>query len=113
VSRRTTSAVPAPTGAAEAFAGGRAALASGDAAQAAVRLGVALRLEPGYAGDVLAAIGERAVDPALTLVAGDALRLLGRESEALAAFHLARGHVHSPAEPHVRDAGGPREDAPG
>jgi hypothetical protein len=97
-------ASPAPTGAAEAFAGGRAALLAGDTLQAALRLGVALRLEPGYARDVLAAIGEQAADPALALVAGDALRLLGRESEALAAFDLARGHVHSPDEPHVRRA---------
>jgi hypothetical protein len=95
-------AVPAPTGAAEAYAGGQAALGAGDEALAAVRLGVALRLEPGYARDVLAAIGDRATDPALALVAGDALRLLGRESEALAAFDIARGHVHSPEEPHVR-----------
>ncbi len=105
---------PASTGAAEAFAGGRAALGAGDTAQAAVRLGVALRLEPGYARDVLAAVGGQKVDPALALVAGDALRLLGRESEALAAFDLARGHVHSPREPHVRDAeaaGDPHDDA--
>jgi hypothetical protein len=102
---RTPKAEPASPGAAEAFAGGRAALAAGDTAQAAVRLGVALRLESGYARDVLAAIGDRASDPALALVAGDALRLLGRESEALAAFDLARGHVHSPEEPHVREAG--------
>ena len=67
---------------------------------------VALRLEPGYARDVLAAVGDQRVDPALALVAGDALRLLGRESEALAAFDLARGHVHSPEEPHVRDGRG-------
>jgi hypothetical protein len=93
---------PAPTGAAEAYAGGQAALGAGDTPLAAVRLGVALRLEPGYARDVLAAIGEQARDPALALVAGDALRLLGRESEALAAFDIARGHVHSPEEPHVR-----------
>jgi len=71
---------------------------------------VALRLEQGYARDVLAAIGERASDPALALVAGDALRLLGRESEALAAFDIARGHVHSPQEPHVRQQSA---DAPG
>ncbi len=95
---------PASTGAAEALAGGLAALGAGDTAQAAVRLGVALRLEPGYARDVLAAIADQAVDPALALVAGDALRLLGRESEALAAFDMARGHVHSPEEPHVREA---------
>jgi hypothetical protein len=99
---RATGPAPAPTGAAEAFAGGRAALGAGDISTAAVRLGVALRLEPGYARDVLAAIGERAAEPALALVAGDALRLLGRESEALAAFDIARGHVHSPEEPHVR-----------
>ena len=101
---RTRAATPASTGAAEAFAGGLAALGAGDTAQAAVRLSVALRLEAGYARDVLAAIGDQEVDPALALVAGDALRLLGRESEALAAFDLARGHVHSPAEPHVREA---------
>jgi tetratricopeptide (TPR) repeat protein len=101
---RTQAGSPASTGAAEAFAGGRAALGAGDTAQAAVRLSVALRLEPGYARDVLAAVGSQKVDPALALVAGDALRLLGRESEALAAFDLARGHVHSPREPHVREA---------
>ena len=54
---------PAPTGAAEAFAGGQAALGAGDTALAALRLGVALRLEQGYARDVLAAIGERAERP--------------------------------------------------
>ena len=104
---------PASTGAAEAFAGGRAALGAGDTAQAAVRLGVALRLEPAYARDVLAAIADQGVDPALALVAGDALRLLGRESEALAAFDMARGHVHSAEEPHVREAeaGGDPDDA--
>ena len=116
---RTTAASPASTGAAEAFAGGRAALGAGDTAQAAVRLSVALRLEPGYARDVLDAVGTQKIDPALALVAGDALRLLGRESEALVAFDLARGHVHSPREPHVRaaeaaaDADGDEDDAPG
>ena len=44
---------PAPTGAAEAFAGGQAALGAGDTPLAALRLGVALRLEQGYARDVL------------------------------------------------------------
>ena len=84
---------PATTAAAEAFAGGRAALGGGDLHAAALRLGVALRLEPAFAEAVLDAIGERAVDPGLALVAGDALRLLGREAEALAAFDRARGHV--------------------
>jgi hypothetical protein len=102
--RTTAGSTLASTGAAEAFAGGQAALGAGDTAQAAVRLSVALRLEPGYARDVLAAVGTQKMDPALALVAGDALRLLGRESEALAAFDLARGHVHSAQEPHVREA---------
>ena len=71
-------ATPASTGAAEAYAGGRAALGAGDTSQAAVRLGVALRLEPGYAHEVLEAIGERAdTDPELALVAGDALPAAG------------------------------------
>lgn len=83
---------PASAAAAEAFAGGRAALAAGDLAVAALRLGVALRLEPAFAEGVLEAIGDRASDPGLSLVAGDAHRLLGREAEALAAFHRARGH---------------------
>ena len=86
-------AAPASAAAAEAFAGGRAALGGWDPAPAALRLGVALRLEPGFAEAVLEAIGERATEPALALVAGDALRLLGRESEALAAFDRARGHT--------------------
>ncbi len=90
--RQPEASVPASAAAAEAFAGGRGALARGDAASAALRLGVAIRLEPGFAQAVLAAIGGRAsTEPALALVAGDALRLLGREHEALAAFDVARG----------------------
>jgi hypothetical protein len=58
---------------------------------ASLRLGVAIRLEPGFAQGVLDAIGDRADEPALALVAGDALRLLGREAEALEAFDRARG----------------------
>ena len=84
---------PASAAAAEAFAGGRAALAAGDIAAASLRLGVAIRLEPGFAQGVLDALGDRTDEPALALVAGDALRLLGRESEALAAFDRARGHA--------------------
>ena len=94
---------PASAAAAEAFAGGRAALAAGDVATAALRLGVAIRLEPAFAQGVLDAIGERASEPALALVAGDALRLLGREHEALAAFDVAQGRIAGPepAEPDV------------
>jgi len=84
---------PASTAAAEAYAGGRAALAGGDVGEAALRLGVALRLDPGFAEGVLEAVGAWERDPALALVAGDALRLLGREAEALVAFDLARGHT--------------------
>jgi hypothetical protein len=56
-------------------------------------LGVALRLDPGFAEGVLDAVGPWERDPALALVAGDALRLLGREAEALVAFDLARDHT--------------------
>jgi hypothetical protein len=84
---------PASTAAAEAFAGGRAALGAGDIGIAALRLGVALRLDPAFADGVLVALGVWDRDPALALVAGDALRLLGREADALAAFDLARGRA--------------------
>ena len=82
---------PASAAAAEAFAGGRGALAAGDIPSAALRLSVAIRLEPKFAQGVLAAIGERATVPLLALVAGDALRLLGREHDALEAYDTARG----------------------
>ncbi len=82
---------PASAAAAEAFAGGRAALAAGDVATASLRLGVAIRLEPGFAQGVLDALAGRTAEPVLALVAGDALRLLGREAEALEAFDRARG----------------------
>ncbi len=82
---------PASAAAAEALAGGLAALGGGDTLTAVLRLGVALRLEPDYATAVLDAIGDR-MDPGLALVAGDAYRLLGREAEALDAFDRARGH---------------------
>jgi tetratricopeptide (TPR) repeat protein len=87
---------PASAAAAEAFAGGRAALAAGNVALASLRLGVAIRLEPKFAQGVLTAIGGRAAEPYLALVAGDALRLLGREHEALAAFDRARGKEPTP-----------------
>jgi hypothetical protein len=85
----------APSTASEAFAGGRAALARGDAGRAALLLGVAMRLEPGFAEDVLRAVASRDDQPQLALVRGDALRLLGREAEALDAFDRARGHAAS------------------
>jgi tetratricopeptide (TPR) repeat protein len=75
----------------DAFASGRAALAAGDSTQAALRLAVALRLEPGFAESVLESVSPHASEPAIALVAGDALRLLGRETEARAAYDVARG----------------------
>jgi hypothetical protein len=83
----------APSTAAEAFAGGRAELARGDAVRAALLLGVAMRLEPGFAEDVLRAVSGRDDQPLLALVRGDALRLLGRETEAVEAFNRARGRA--------------------
>jgi len=93
----TAAPAPASPAAAEALAGGLAALGSGDISRAALRLGVALRLEPDFAEAVIDAVRERATDPQLALVAGDAYRLLGRESEALAAFDRARGHEDDPS----------------
>ena len=88
---------PASAAAAEAFAGGRGALAANDIPLAALRLSVAIRLEPKFAQGVLSAIGERATVPLLALVAGDALRLLGRERDALEAYDAARGKPRTAA----------------
>jgi hypothetical protein len=105
---------PASAAAAEAFAGGRAALGAGDVSRAASELGVALRLEPGFADAVLGALEGRPADPLLELVRGDALRLLGRESEALEAFDRARGGAPAAgattAEPGEGDGASPGED---
>jgi hypothetical protein len=98
---------PASPAAAEALAGGLAALGSGDIVHAALRLGVALRLEPDFADAVIDAVGERATDPQLALVAGDAYRLLGREGDALAAFDLARGHLDDLTGGAVEEQRGP------
>jgi tetratricopeptide (TPR) repeat protein len=90
-------AVAASAAAAEAFAGGRAAMNRGDSTTAAVRLGIALRLDPGFARGVLDVVEDRTEAPLLALVAGDALRLLGREDDALEAYHQARGRVTTTA----------------
>ncbi|HEY4189011.1 MAG TPA: hypothetical protein VGM28_01200 [Candidatus Limnocylindrales bacterium] len=100
--------VAASPAAAEAFAGGQAALAADDPASAALRLGVAVRLEPGFAQAIVDAVGPRPADPALALLAGDALRLLGRETEARAAFDVARG-----VSPATRDPEPEPEPEPG
>jgi tetratricopeptide (TPR) repeat protein len=83
--------VAGPAAASEAVAEGRAALATGNIVDAALHLSLAIRLEPGLAADVLAAIGDGGSTPLLALVAGDALRLLGRDAEAAACYERARG----------------------
>ena len=93
----TGAGVAASPAAAEAYAGGQAALAAGDATNAALRLGVAVRLEPGFAQAVVDAVGPRPADRRSPSLAGDALRLLGRETEARAAFDVARGASPAPA----------------
>jgi hypothetical protein len=66
----------------------RAALAAGDRAGAALRLSILLRLSPALAPAVLdVAAGESGPD--FDLVRGDALRLVGRESQARRAFASA------------------------
>jgi hypothetical protein len=64
---------------------GAEALASGDALMAALHFAVALRMSPESARAVLDGIGKRG-DLALELVRGDALRLLGNESDAGQAY---------------------------
>lgn len=103
--RSAAGADRAPSTAAEAFAGGRAALARGDASRAALLLSVAMRLEPDFAADVLRAVAGRDDQALLALVRGDALRMLGREPEALEAFQRARGRSSAAASRPA--AGGP------
>lgn len=95
----TRAAAARPTaGPTEDIAAAEAAVARGDALGAAGLLAVALREEPALAAMILS-LAERAVaiagstGPAaatLQLVRGDALRLLGRASEASAAFQGSR-----------------------
>ncbi len=96
-----------PAVATEVYERGLSALGDGDVSTAAARLGVALRLDATSAQRVLDAISDRTADPILALVRGDALRLLGRETEAMAAFDVAAGaasrspdagHAASPAD---------------
>jgi hypothetical protein len=86
-----TERTPDPAVATEVYERGLSALGDGDVSTAAARLGVALRLDATSAQRVLDAISDRTADPILALVRGDALRLLGRETEALAAFEVAGG----------------------
>jgi hypothetical protein len=83
-----------PTGA-EALDLGRAALATGDLAAAALQLGLVLRLTPTLAPAVVTLLADRH-DPALAFIRGDAYRLLGRELEARRAYADAVPRPSSP-----------------
>lgn len=66
----------------------RAAIAAGDRSGAAIRLAVVLRLAPALAPAVLD-IAAAEPGPGFDLVRGDALRLVGRESQARRSFAAA------------------------
>jgi hypothetical protein len=70
------------------LAAARAALAAGDRSDAAIRLSVVLRLAPALAPAVLD-IAAAEPGPDFDLVRGDALRLVGRESQARRSFAAA------------------------
>jgi tetratricopeptide (TPR) repeat protein len=75
---------------------GRAALDAGDPDEAAVRLGIALRVAPALAPAVLDVVAGR-TERNLVLVRGDAYRLVGREIEAQRAYaEAARGAASPP-----------------
>ena len=87
-----------PTGADELDLG-RAALEADDPDEAAVRLGLVLRVAPALAPAVLDLITGR-TERAIALVRGDAYRLVGREIEARQAFlQAARGGSWPPPAP--------------
>jgi tetratricopeptide (TPR) repeat protein len=69
----------------ESLARGRDALAAHDLDTAAAQLGLALRLAPDLAPEVLDVIDDRR-DPRLAFVRGDAYRLVGREADARDAY---------------------------
>lgn len=76
---------PALPVAGQALADGRTAIVDGQPAEAAVRLGLALRLDPTLAPAVLELLGDTRA-PELALTRGDAYRVLGREAEARRAY---------------------------
>lgn len=85
------------------LASARAALAAGDRSGAAIRLSIVLRLAPSLAPAVLD-LAAAEPGPEFDLVRGDALRLVGRESQARRAFAAAAvrrptGDPQPPAQP--------------
>jgi hypothetical protein len=87
-----TTPAGSPSEAEAALEAGRAALAEGDTAAAAIQLGVALRLSPLLAPTVLE-LAETERTPAMDVVRGDALNALGHESEAQRAWLEAASGV--------------------
>jgi hypothetical protein len=77
--------VPDLPPAGQALADGRTAIVGGRFDEAAVRLGLALRLDPSVAPAVLELLADTNA-PELALTRGDAYRLLGREAEARRAY---------------------------
>lgn len=72
------------------LAAARAALESHDPGSAALHLGLLVRIAPSLAEAVIDLIGDTD-DPSLLMVRGDALRAVGREAEARAAYDQATG----------------------
>jgi hypothetical protein len=71
----------------DALVAARADLAAGDVPAAALHLGLAIRIGPELAGEVLEIIdAQQDRSPELDLIRGDALRLLGREDDARRAY---------------------------
>ena len=90
---------------------GRAALDSNDPDEAAVRLGLVLRIAPALAPAVLELIEGR-TDRGLALVRGDAYRLVGREPEARRAFSdAARSGPVPPPAPERPDPSDPTDSS--
>ena len=88
---------------------GRAALDAGQADEAAVRLGLVLRVSPALAPAVLDLIEGRS-ERGLALVRGDAYRIVGREMEARRAFVEAARADALPRSPD--DDAAPSTDTP-
>ncbi len=86
-------AVPSPSPADSAIAAAAIAMEHGRIDQASLLFGLALRLDPGSAAEVLVHLDAPTSDPRLALVEGDALQLLGRQAEAREAFIRASGHL--------------------
>jgi hypothetical protein len=83
-----------------------------DPAEALLRLGLALRLDPTLAPDVLEFVEHRS-EPAAALLRGDVERLLGRHLEAEVAFAEAADALDRAAEQRLgHHSPGPSENEP-